>query len=166
MNDDTRGSESTRGMSPCWSRLRGGRHVLCASRDGPARPAGAGPFPVVIYNQGARNGSERVERPFPEIAGFLRDAGYVALVTERRGFGRSDGPTLTQALADGDRQRKLIQRIRAEADGVLAAVEYLKTDASVGAVDDLSSVLPNAAVPRERSWAWAFHGCGDRCLGT
>ena len=95
------------------------------------RPAGAGPFPLVIYNHGARTGRERTEQAFPEIARLLTDAGYAVLVPERRGFGKSEGLTLAEDVGGGYRGPKLVQRIQAEADDVLAAVEYVKNDPSV-----------------------------------
>ena len=47
-------------------------------------PKGTGPFPVVIFNHGSRQGSERVERPFQFIGAVLTEAGYAVLVPERR----------------------------------------------------------------------------------
>jgi dipeptidyl aminopeptidase/acylaminoacyl peptidase len=54
------------------------------------KPDGDGPFPVVIYNHGTRDGRERESSPFPHIGRMLTRAGYVALVSERRG---TEGPT-------------------------------------------------------------------------
>src|SRR4029450_9585731 len=55
------------------------------------KPEGDGPFPAVIYNHGSRNGRERQSVPFEHIGSLLTGAGYVVLVSERRGYGRSDG---------------------------------------------------------------------------
>src|SRR5262245_8932813 len=55
------------------------------------RPAGDGPFPAVVYNHGSRTGRERDSLPFAHIGALLEGAGYVVLVPERRGYGRSDG---------------------------------------------------------------------------
>jgi cephalosporin-C deacetylase-like acetyl esterase len=55
------------------------------------RPEGDGAFPAVIYNHGTRDGRERESSPFPHIGKMLTQAGYVALVPERRGYGKSDG---------------------------------------------------------------------------
>src|SRR5262249_28966850 len=56
------------------------------------RPDGAGPFPVVIYNHGSRVGRERASVPNEFIGKMLTRAGYVVLVPERRGYGKSEGP--------------------------------------------------------------------------
>lgn len=55
------------------------------------KPDGDGPFPVVIYNHGTRNGRERASFPFPHVGKMLTRAGYAVLVPERRGYGKSDG---------------------------------------------------------------------------
>src|SRR6266404_9994277 len=44
------------------------------------RPPGNGPFPLVIYNHGSRNGRERQSVPFEYIGRMLTRAGYVVLV--------------------------------------------------------------------------------------
>jgi dienelactone hydrolase len=84
------------------------------------KPQGSGPFPVVIYNHGSREGLEHNSVPFQYIGTMLVRAGYVALVPERRGYGRSDD----QPRGGGyDRAGDL----QAETDDVLAAVDYLRT---------------------------------------
>ena len=40
-----------------------------------ARPAGAGPFPLVVYNHGSRGTLARTEQPYPFIGRLFRDAG-------------------------------------------------------------------------------------------
>src|SRR5216684_6373146 len=52
------------------------------------KPEGAGPFPVVIYNHGSRAGHDREERPFAYVGEMLARSGYVAVLPERRGYGR------------------------------------------------------------------------------
>src|SRR4051794_38168653 len=44
------------------------------------RPAGAGPFPLVVYNHGSRPGEERVEWPVAFMGRLLTGAGYAVLV--------------------------------------------------------------------------------------
>jgi len=61
-------------------------------------------FPVVIYNHGSRGGQERKEVPFAYVAKMLTAHGYAVLVPERRGYGKSDGPTFTEEV--GARQRR------------------------------------------------------------
>lgn len=90
------------------------------------RPAGRGPFPVVIYNHGSRVGSEKNSAPFTFVGQLLSDVGYVALVVERRGYGRSDGAQFGEQVG-ADRGAKFVARLQEETDDVLAAVPYLKT---------------------------------------
>jgi len=89
------------------------------------KPDGDGPFPVVIYNHGSRDGRERASVPFQYVGKMLARAGYVVLVPERRGYGKSDGLMWWQEA--GNDQSRLITRLQAETDDVLAAIEYLRT---------------------------------------
>jgi len=89
------------------------------------KPDGDGPFPVVIYNHGSRDGRERASVPFQYVGKMLTRAGYAVLVPERRGYGKSDGSTWREEV--GSDQYRLITRLQAETDDVLAAVEYLRT---------------------------------------
>jgi carboxymethylenebutenolidase len=89
------------------------------------KPEGDGPFPAVIYNHGSRDGRERTSVPFQYIGKLLTRAGYVVLVPERRGYGKSDGSMWWQDA--GNDQSRLITRLQAETDDVLAAIDYLRT---------------------------------------
>jgi dienelactone hydrolase len=89
------------------------------------KPDGDGPFPVVIYNHGSRDGREQVSVPFQYVGKMLTRAGYVVLVPERRGYGKSDGSIWWQEA--GKDQFRLIARLQAETDDVLAAIDYLRT---------------------------------------
>jgi dienelactone hydrolase len=51
-------------------------------------------------------------------------------VPERRGYGKSEGPRMVEGR--DDRDASLVQRMQAETDDVLAAVEHMKT---VGDID-------------------------------
>jgi dienelactone hydrolase len=88
------------------------------------RPDGDGPFPAVIYNHGSRDDRERTPSPFPHIGKMLTRAGYAVLVPERRGYGKSDGEIWRQEV--GNDQARLIPRLQAETDDVLAGVDYLR----------------------------------------
>ena len=90
------------------------------------KPEGTGPFPVVIYNHGSRAGRERTPAPFAFIGKMLAAHGYVALVPERRGYGRSDGPSFSDAVGE-DRGSRFVTRLQEETDDVLAAQQFLKT---------------------------------------
>jgi hypothetical protein len=100
------------------------------------RPEGDGPFPAVIYNHGSRLGRERQEVRFEHIGGLLTRAGYVALVAERRGYGRSDGPTWPQAV--GRDRGQWIARL------LLQVAENDRTTVSITAVGE---ILAKRAVP-------------------
>ena len=107
------------------------------------KPDGGGPFPVVIYNHGSRDGREQVSFPFPHVGKMLTGAGYAVLVPERRGYGKSDGPTWRMEV--GNDQSRLPLRLQAEADDVLAALDYLRT-------------VPFADTQRVGVMGWSFGG--------
>jgi len=90
------------------------------------QPPGKGPFPLVIYNHGSRANRERASLPFPYVAQILLQGGYAVLVPERRGYGRSDGPTFAEEIGQ-DTGLRFVSRLQAETDDVLAAVDFLKT---------------------------------------
>src|SRR5262249_13534952 len=90
------------------------------------RPAGNGPFPLVIYNHGSRPNGERNSLPFRYIGALFARAGYVVLVPERRGYGRPRRPTPAQGI-----RRRIGPRLgaapKAETDDVLAALDHAAT---------------------------------------
>jgi dienelactone hydrolase len=94
------------------------------------KPAGAGPFPAIIYNHGSRPGRERTPVPFSYIGTKLAADGYVVVVPERRGYGLSDGSSFTEAVGQ-DRGQRFVSRMREEADDVLAAADSLRALADV-----------------------------------
>jgi carboxymethylenebutenolidase len=88
------------------------------------KPDGDGPFPAVIYNHGSRVGRERESVPFEHIGALLTRAGYVVLVPERRGYGRSAGLSWPEAV--GRDRGRFVPRLREETEDVLAAADYLR----------------------------------------
>lgn len=90
------------------------------------RPTGSGPFPVVIYSHGSRKGYEREERPMAFVGNTLTSQGYLVVVPERRGYGKSDGRTFVEEVGT-DVGARMIARLEAEADDVVAAVNYAGT---------------------------------------
>lgn len=94
------------------------------------KPAGAGPFPVVVYNHGSRAGFEHEERPMAFIANVFVPAGYAVIVPERRGYGKSEGEAFAQEVGQG-RGEQFVGRQQAEAGDVLAAVDYAKANLPV-----------------------------------
>src|SRR5262245_46148649 len=91
------------------------------------KPAGAGPFPVVVYNHGSRAGSERRELPMVYIARVMIPAGYAVIVPERRGYGKSEGQPFSEEIGE-DRGPRFVARLQAEAGDVLGAVDYAKAN--------------------------------------
>src|SRR5262249_16642786 len=83
------------------------------------RPSGSGPFPMVVYNHGSRQGEERTEWPVLFIGRLLTSAGYAVLVPERRGYGKSEGPTFSEEIG-ADRGPRFVARLQAEAGDALA----------------------------------------------
>lgn len=108
------------------------------------KPEGAGPFSVVIYNHGSRAGHEREERPFAYVGEMLAHSGYVVVVPERRGYGKSDGATFSETVGE-DRGPLFVARVQEETDDMLAAVEFVKT-------------LPYADATRMGVMGWSFGG--------
>jgi len=108
------------------------------------KPEGAGPFPVVVYNHGSRVEHDREEVPFIYVGSMLMASGYVVVVPERRGYGKSDGQTFGQAIGE-DRGPRFVRRVQEETDDVLAAVEFVKT-------------LPYVDSTRMGVMGWSFGG--------
>jgi dienelactone hydrolase len=111
------------------------------------QPDGAGPFPVVIYNHGSRVGRERASVPNEFIGNMLTRAGYVVLIPERRGYGKSEGPIWrprTKGYETSD-DRQLVSRLEEETDDVLAALDYLRA-------------LPFVDMNRLGIMGWSFGG--------
>src|SRR4029453_6602285 len=88
------------------------------------RPEGDGPFPAVIYNHGSRNGREGQSVPFEYVGRLPTGAGYVALVSERRGYGRSDGITWPEDV--GRKHGRVVARPDEETDDVLAGRHFFR----------------------------------------
>ncbi|HVO04527.1 MAG TPA: alpha/beta fold hydrolase [Candidatus Cybelea sp.] len=87
------------------------------------RPSGTGPAPLIIYNHGSREGAEGKSVPWVRIANLFRDAGYAVLVPERRGYGKSEGVSWSDAVGH-DTGKVFLDRCHDESDDVLAAAAY------------------------------------------
>ena len=100
------------------------------------KPGGTGPFPVVIYNHGARTGREKQPQLLvgTPCLDFVKERRWVYLVPDRRGFGRSDGPSLpavrtaaeAQSLTEAQLVAAFRARIRQEANDVVSGMEFLR----------------------------------------
>jgi dienelactone hydrolase len=129
------------------------------------KPTGEGPFPVVIYNHGARTGRLRRSEPNEYIGRLLTRAGYVVLVPERRGYGGSDGPTLSEDVGN-DWGRRFIARVEAETEDVLAALDYLgmlpfADTKRIGIMGySLGGIVTMFAVSRSTTFAVAINQAG------
>ena len=129
------------------------------------KPKGDGPFPVVIYNHGARTGRPRRAEPNEYIGRLLTRAGYVVLIPDRRGYGDSEGPTLAGAIRN-DMGERFVARVEAETDDVLAAVDYLRTLAfantkRIGIMGySLGGIVTMFAVSRSTTFAVAINQAG------
>ena len=113
------------------------------------KPQGNGPFPLVIYNHGSRAGAERVEKPMQFIAAILVPQGYAVLVPERRGYGKSDGPTYGEELG-GDIGDRMMQRFHEEASDVIAGLDYLKKSEDAASSNRLRRTAPPSLIDFRR----------------
>jgi carboxymethylenebutenolidase len=90
------------------------------------KPAGAGPFPAVLYN----HGSEKLPGAKPEVARVFLQQGYVVFVPHRRGQGRSPGPYIQdqiQQAAPFDRNRLQVELLEAQVADQLAGLNYMRS---------------------------------------
>lgn len=55
------------------------------------RPAGLGPFPVLILNHGAAGGSPKTSLPWKRDGAYWSERGYIVIAPMRRGRGESTG---------------------------------------------------------------------------
>lgn len=103
------------------------------------KPKGKGPFPAVIYNQGVVRplGSSGPLNPFPELAKFYLDRGYVLFVPGRHPHAdkeKEEKPSQKPPADDtGEDSKitditgiKLVENYEPHNEDVIAAVEWLK----------------------------------------
>jgi len=94
------------------------------------KPEGKGPVPAIVWN----HGSEKLPGSRPELGQFYVEHGYVFFVPHRRGQGRSPGDYIQDLVAQAppqDRNRRMVQLQEAEVEDVVAALNYLKSQAFV-----------------------------------
>jgi carboxymethylenebutenolidase len=90
------------------------------------KPAGAGPFPAIVYN----HGSERDPSldTFEKVGEFFQAEGYVVLFPYRRGAGGSQGPYWADEVKKwpaAEEHEAVIAQLDAENDDVLAAIAWI-----------------------------------------
>ena len=95
------------------------------------KPPGLGPFPAVIYNHSSKPGLEQ-QPTVPEgtpCFSLVAEHGWVYFVADRRGYGRSEGPTLKSAIGNRGGLRLFLAvtaRSRQEAGDIVAGAEFLR----------------------------------------
>jgi dienelactone hydrolase len=82
------------------------------------RPAGAGPFPVMVWN----HGSERKPGWQAPLAHFYVDHGWAFLLPHRRGHGQSPGPY----IGDEPDDARVMALQEAHNEDVVAAIAWVK----------------------------------------
>ncbi|GHN02231.1 hypothetical protein WSM22_37200 [Cytophagales bacterium WSM2-2] len=116
------------------------------------RPAGNGPFPLVIYNHGSRAGSERQEVSCNFVASMLVKQGYAVIVPERRGYGKSDGLTYGDEVGSNVGS-KMMARFNEEASDVIALVDILKA-----AAPEVNTIAKEIDFKRVGIMGWSHGG--------
>ena len=118
------------------------------------RPAGPGPFPLVIHRH---SGTDPAPRWGAVIARLLTDAGYAVLVPERRGTGNSEGQPFTEGGDDRDIAR--LRALLALKPAMSAAMEEVaRGSASRGDIRRIAIMGYSAG----GSGSGAAAACGDR----
>ena len=97
------------------------------------RPAGASPFPAIIYNHGSERDPSLIW--MGATANFFQAHGYVAFFPFRRGAGGSEGPYWKDVAGrgSGDPEQALVAALDAENVDVVEAVKWLKNQPFVDA---------------------------------
>lgn len=91
------------------------------------RPAGAGPFPAVVYNHGSEK--DPIVGTDSAIGSFFVAHGYAVLFPYRRGAGKSAGRYWNDgidALPEAQQEKVTIDRLVQENDDVVTAIEWLR----------------------------------------
>jgi dienelactone hydrolase len=133
------------------------------------RPKLDRPAPLIIYNHGFRP-EARASFPFLFIGRLFTEAGFSVLVVERRGWGRSDGPTYRSLVARDEVGTALIDRLRAESDDVIAALEFARRLEGVDAARagvigwSIGAIVTTLAISRTDGFKGAVSQAGGALL--
>jgi dienelactone hydrolase len=91
------------------------------------RPAGPGPFPVLVYNHGSER--DPTEGTHGNIGPFFLAHGYAVLFPYRRGTGKSDGRPWSdevESQPEDRREQATIDRLVEENDDIVSAIEWAR----------------------------------------
>ncbi len=92
------------------------------------KPAGAGPFPAVLWN----HGSEKNPRAQPELARFYTQQGYVFFVPIRHGHGPAPGRTSSTCKTRFARRKPTSPRCRARSSACTSCTTRMSPRPSSG----------------------------------
>ncbi len=96
------------------------------------RPAGAGPFPVVVYNHGSERDPSL--KYLGALGAWFQARGFIAFFPFRRGASGSEGTywqDVVNARAPADRERATLEQLEAQNDDVLAAIDWIRMQPAV-----------------------------------
>jgi dienelactone hydrolase len=133
------------------------------------RPELDRPAPLIIYNHGFRV-EARTSFPFLFIGRLFTEAGFAVLVIERRGWGRSDGATYRSVVHRDEVGVPLVERLRAESEDVLAALDFAKRldDVDAGRVGvmgwSIGGIISTLAITRSNGFKAAVSQAGGALL--
>ena len=125
--------------------------------------------PLIIYNHGFRQDA-RASFPFLFIGRLFSQAGFAALVIERRGWGRSDGPTFRSVVPPKEFGGALVERLQAEAEDIVAALDFARrvenVDADrVGVIGwSIGAITTTFAISRSSGFKAAISQAGGALL--
>ena len=94
------------------------------------RPAGAGPFPAVVWNHGISAKRAPEPNPLAKLGAYYREHGYVLFLPHRRGFGLSPGEYFEDVLVSAkpaQRDAVMGRLLEEHQEDVQAAVRYVKS---------------------------------------
>jgi dienelactone hydrolase len=133
------------------------------------RPKTERAAPLIIYNHGSRT-EARASFPFLFIGRLFSEAGFAVLVIERRGWGRSDGPTFRSVVPPKEFGEILVGRLQTEAEDVVAALDFARrmegVDADrVGVVGwSIGGIATTFAISRSAGFKAAISQAGGALL--
>jgi dienelactone hydrolase len=98
------------------------------------KPAGDGPFPVIVYNHGSEQDPSLQFQG--DLGRFFQKEGYIAFFPYRRGASGSEGPYWEDEIKrkpGTDRARKIVEQLEVENADVVAALAWVRQQPAVDA---------------------------------